>query len=240
MDSVNTYINSQGLQTPNNLNDIFNSYWASLTPARQAEITAASQKPQYGGDIQKAALDYGYSGAISSQIGFRQPTAPTGVATGGLTTNQDAINSANAFQISNTANQTLAAQQLAAINTPTTTPSAGTQTPYYNNNPTQTTMPANPIPPSPTNTLPNVNPQLNALNTTGNTNSTTAPVGATPTTNNGVGNSTSGNQFTAGQTGASFGNVSQQTTPQDSQRQAIANPNNITGYQDLSTNNNQQ
>ncbi len=60
--------------------------------------------------------------------------------------------------------------------------------------------------------------------------------GATPTTNNGVGNSSTGAQYNPGQTGASIGNVSQQMTPQDQQRQAIGtDPTNITGYQNKST-----
>lgn len=78
-------------------------------------------------------------------------------------------------------------------------------------------------------------------------------IGAIPTSNNGVGNSTSGNQVTpttpqvlptagngvgnstsGGQVGASIGNISQQMTPQDQQRQAIGtDPNNITGYQNM-------
>jgi len=82
-----------------------------------------------------------------------------------------------------------------------------------------------PTPPS-TTTFPNAIPQIGALNQ-----------GAIPTTNNGVGNSTSGTQFLPGQIGASFGNISQPMTPQDQQRQAIkTDPNNITGYQDINNN----
>lgn len=85
--------------------------------------------------------------------------------------------------------------------------------------------------PSPTST-PTATPapipgQLNALNTTTQS--------ATPTTDNGVGNSTSGSQLLPGQTSASLGNISNQMTPQEQQRQAIGtDPNNITGYQDTS------
>lgn len=100
-----------------------------------------------------------------------------------------------------------------------------------NNTPTSSNPATNPaIPNTITPTNSNISPQISALNTS------TAPQSAIPTTNNGVGNSTSGNQMLPGQTGASFGNISQQMTPQDQQRQAIkTDPNNITGYQDLNT-----
>lgn len=73
-------------------------------------------------------------------------------------------------------------------------------------------------PPTPS---PNLAPQINALNT--------------PTTNNGVGNSMSGSQYTPGQVAAGFGNISNPLISQDQQRQAIKTDlNNITGYQDIS------
>lgn len=60
-------------------------------------------------------------------------------------------------------------------------------------------------------------------------------IGAIPNTNNGVGNSTTGNQYTSGQVAAGFGNVSNSLIPQEQQRQAMkVDPNNITGYQDIS------
>lgn len=91
-----------------------------------------------------------------------------------------------------------------------------------NNMPTSSNPATSPA--IPNNPDPNVAPQMNALN---------ASTPVAPTTNNGVGNSTSGNQMLPGQTAASFGNISQQMTPQDQQRQAIkTDPNNITGYQE--------
>lgn len=84
------------------------------------------------------------------------------------------------------------------------------------NNLGQTSMVQNnPVPNS------NITNQVNSLNQ-----------GATPTTDNGVGNSTSGTQYSPGQTAASFGQI-----PQNQQRQSLVNqdPNNITGYQNTNT-----
>lgn len=77
-------------------------------------------------------------------------------------------------------------------------------------------------PPSTPNS--NIGSQLGAISNP----SISGTQGAIPTTNSGVGNSTSGNQYTPGQTGASFGAI-----PQEQQRQSLVNtdPNNITGYQ---------